>query len=311
VAEHGGRRSRFGAAGRLAFFPARVAARASRGPLETAADEHLVPELSRLIDRALAGDLPEELAHSIAKHRVLERMATEMADSGALDQALESALASDRTGQLVDRVVKSEEMRRAIREVVASREVRDAITEQTAGLAEELFDGIREEAVGFDDRIEQVVRRAHWTARPPFAGVATRAAAFTIDVAAILAIIVGLAALAALFSSVFGTLRPTWLAATLGAIGSYVIAVAYLVLFWHGAGRTPGMHLLHLRVRRPDGRRPSFARALLRAVGTWIAVIPMFAGYVPVLFDERRRGLPDFLAGTEVVYDEPVKLGSG
>jgi hypothetical protein len=37
-----------------------------------------------------------------------------------------------------------------------------------------------------------------------------------------------------------------------------------------------------------------------------IAIVPFFAGYVPVLFDERRRGLPDFLAGTEVVYEDPL-----
>src|SRR5439155_311481 len=57
-------RSRFGAAGRLALFPARAAARATRGPIENAADEHLVPELSRLAERAFASDLPEELARS-------------------------------------------------------------------------------------------------------------------------------------------------------------------------------------------------------------------------------------------------------
>jgi hypothetical protein len=37
-----------------------------------------------------------------------------------------------------------------------------------------------------------------------------------------------------------------------------------------------------------------------------IAIVPFFAGYLPVLFDERRRGLPDFMAGTEVVYDDPL-----
>jgi uncharacterized RDD family membrane protein YckC len=35
-----------------------------------------------------------------------------------------------------------------------------------------------------------------------------------------------------------------------------------------------------------------------------IAIIPLFAGYLPVLFDSRRRGLPDLLAGTVVVYED-------
>jgi hypothetical protein len=35
-----------------------------------------------------------------------------------------------------------------------------------------------------------------------------------------------------------------------------------------------------------------------------LAIVPLFAGYLPVLFDGRRRGLPDYLAQTEVVYDD-------
>ncbi|HET8873073.1 MAG TPA: RDD family protein, partial [Gaiellaceae bacterium] len=54
----------------------------------------------------------------------------------------------------------------------------------------------------------------------------------------------------------------------------------------------------------PRGDPPSLGRSLVRAVGTAIAIIPLFAGYLPVLFDRRRRGLPDFLAGTVVVYDD-------
>jgi uncharacterized RDD family membrane protein YckC len=32
--------------------------------------------------------------------------------------------------------------------------------------------------------------------------------------------------------------------------------------------------------------------------------VPFFLGYLPVLFDARRRGLPDLVAGTEVVYEQ-------
>jgi len=39
-------------------------------------------------------------------------------------------------------------------------------------------------------------------------------------------------------------------------------------------------------------------------LATWISIVPFFAGYLPVLFDARRRGLPDLLAGTEVVYSD-------
>jgi uncharacterized RDD family membrane protein YckC len=295
-----GRRSRFGAAGRFAFFPARVAARASRGPLEAAADEHLVPELSRLIDRALAQSLPEELVHSLVEHRVLERMATEFAESGALDRAVENALASPRTNDLVDRIVNSAEMRRAIREIVSSREVREAVTQQTSGFVDELAGAVRARARRLDDRLDRA-----GTSAAGFAGLASRAAAFSVDAFLILVIFTVVSGFVALISSLVGTLRPAWLAGLLLGGGGALVAGAYLVLFWSAAGKTPGMYLLRLRVRRPAGEAPSVGRALVRAVGTWISIVPFFAGYLPVLFDRRRRGLPDLLAGTEVVYSEP------
>jgi uncharacterized RDD family membrane protein YckC len=295
-----GRRSRLGAAGRFAFFPARVAARASRGPLEAAADEHLVPELSRLIDRALAQSLPEELVHSIVEHRVLERIATEFAASGELDRLVDEALASPRADELVDKIVNSAEMRRAIREIVSSKDVRDAVAQQTAGFAEELAGEVQAGARRLDGRVG---RKQVPTVR--FAGVATRAAALGVDAFLILAIVTIVSGFVAVISSLVGTLRPTWLAGLLLGSGGLLIAAGYLVLFWSSAGRTPGMHLLGLRVRRPSGDPPSVGRSIVRAIGTWISIIPLFAGYLPVLFDARRRGVPDFLAGTEVVYSEP------
>ena len=64
------------------------------------------------------------------------------------------------------------------------------------------------------------------------------------------------------------------------------------------------MRLLRLRVVGPGGEPPSIGRSLVRLVGLVLAIVPLFAGFLPVLFTERRRGLPDFLAGTVVVYDD-------
>ena len=59
------RRSLTDAAGHAALFPARATARVWRGGLEAAADEVLsAPEITRVLYRALAGSLPEELARS-------------------------------------------------------------------------------------------------------------------------------------------------------------------------------------------------------------------------------------------------------
>ena len=57
------------------------------------------------------------------------------------------------------------------------------------------------------------------------------------------------------------------------------------------------------RVRGPDGSPPSIGRSLVRLIGLLLSIVPLFAGFVPVLFTERRRGLADFLAGTVVVYE--------
>ena len=138
-----------------------------------------------------------------------------------------------------------------------------------------------------------------------YAGIATRAAGFGLDAFLILAILTIVSGFIALITSLVGDLRPAWLAGLLLGSGGLFIAVAYFVFFWSSAGRTPGMHLLGLRVRRPSGEPPSVGRSIVRAIGTWISIIPLFAGYIPVLFDARRRGLPDYLAGTEVVYAEP------
>jgi uncharacterized RDD family membrane protein YckC len=297
-------RSRFAAAGRLALSPARAAARASRNQFEAATDDHLLPELSRLADRALAGELPEQLANSIVEHHVLERVATELAAGSALDAALEKALASPRTTELTERLVRSEEMQRALRAIVSSPEIRAALAEQSMGVVEELARDIRRKCRVLDGRIAERLRRHAPGAASGWAGIATRAVAFATDLLAIAAIFALGAGLLALISYLVGGLRPVWLVEALLGSGWALVGSTYLTLFWGGAGRTPGMRLMRIRVRDQHAQSPSFARAFLRTIVTWVSIVPFFLGYVPVLFDARRRGLPDLAARTEVVYDD-------
>jgi uncharacterized RDD family membrane protein YckC len=51
------------------------------------------------------------------------------------------------------------------------------------------------------------------------------------------------------------------------------------------------------------GKPPSVSRACLRLVGLILAILPLFAGFVPVFFDSRRRALQDFIARTIVCYE--------
>jgi uncharacterized RDD family membrane protein YckC len=292
------------AAGRAAFFPARAAARVWRGPLEEAVDEVLsAPEISRVLDRALAGSLPEEIARSLVRHRVLERIAAELATSGELDRLVTAALATPRTLELTDRVLTSDETQRVLRHVASSPELRDAIARQTTGLAEEVVGGVRASAARLDDRAEQVVRRPPRAERPIYGGIATRAIALATDAALTIVVFMSIVGVAALVASLVGSLRPAWLVGALLGSGWLLVVGAYFVLFWSAAGQTPGMRLLRLRILGPEGRPLSVGRSLVRLVGLVLAIVPLFAGFVPVLFTRRRRGLPDLLAGTVVVYD--------
>ena len=215
-----------------------------------------------------------------------------------------AALASPHTAELTDKVLASDETQRALHHVASSPELRDAIARQTTGLAEEVVGGVRASAARLDDRAERVVRRRERVERPIYAGIATRALALATDAAVTTVLFMSVVGVASLVASLVGTLRPAWLAGALLASGWAIIAGSYFVLFWHAAGQTPGMRLLRLRVVGPGGEPPSIGRSLVRLVGLVLAIIPLFAGFLPVLFTERRRGLPDFLAGTVVVYDD-------
>jgi uncharacterized RDD family membrane protein YckC len=107
----------------------------------------------------------------------------------------------------------------------------------------------------------------------------------------------------ALIVSLAGSFHSTWLTGSLLAAGWAVVVLAYFVLFWTTTGQTPGMRLMRLRVLTASGKPPSFWRSLVRFVGLILAIIPLFAGFLPVLFDGRRRALQDYLAGTTVVAE--------
>jgi uncharacterized RDD family membrane protein YckC len=139
--------------------------------------------------------------------------------------------------------------------------------------------------------------------RIPYAGLATRAVALAIDLAlAQLAVAFGLAVLS-LVASLVGELRPAWLVGALLAVGWIVVVGSYLVLFWSVVGQTPGMRAMHVRVVDANGDPPSLGRAIVRFFGLILAIIPLFAGFLPVLVDDRRRGIHDMLARTVVLYD--------
>ena len=108
----------------------------------------------------------------------------------------------------------------------------------------------------------------------------------------------------ALVSSIVGGIGSNWLVAALLGAGWFLVVGAYFVFFWTTVGQTPGLNMMQLRVVDGRGEPPSLGRSIVRMIGLALAIIPVFAGFLPVLFDRRRRALPDYLAGTVVVADQ-------
>jgi uncharacterized RDD family membrane protein YckC len=291
------------AIGGAAAYSARVAARVWRGPLEAAAEELLsTPEVRQVADRTLSSPLPEELGRLLVRHRVVERVVHELVASGELERMLETTLESPESQALVDRVLASPAMSQALERVLSGPEVRSALTSHTASYASQVMGGVRDATTHADSRLSVGARRSPAS---PFAGVASRGFALVVDAFVVVAVTTLVGAATALVAAVVGGLRPESLAQALLALATVAIAVGYFVLFWATAGQTPGMRLMRVRVlSNKDGSQLTSWQAFLRTLGLGLAIIPCFLGFVPALFDRRRRALPDYLAGTVVVYDE-------
>ena len=228
---------------------------------------------------------------------MVERVLASPRTERLIGDAIERALASD----AIHRVITSPEFEHLLTETMSSPAVRSAIAEQTGPGRRR--DGHSTRASRHADRR---ARSTCGTRRPaaPYAGVATRGAALLLD--ALLANIVFLigAASSRSIASLAGGFHRGWVLDSIAAAGWALVQIVYFVGYWSTVGRTPGMHLMGVRVRDRRGRHPGFLRSFVRLVGLWLAIAIAFLGFVPALFDRRRRGLQDFLAGTEVVYDD-------
>lgn len=269
-------------------------------------------------------------------HRYEERGRQQMARweaIGRTEEARSRAVAEASFGGLVQRSVSdltgSEQVQVLIQQVVEK---------QSTGLLEEIVEEFRERMVSLDVVLDRrtrratppapAFRRAYLRGRPllaavphaemtlagQYAGFISRTAAFLIDVV-LLMIALSLAttfanALVGLFNleTLLGrfmaadTFTGALTAAIAGLAGALFVSV-YGIIAWSVNGETLGHALLGLRVVRADGRRLSFGRSFMRLVGAYISGLAFFLGFLWALFDGRRQGWHDKLAGTVVVYD--------
>ncbi len=137
-----------------------------------------------------------------------------------------------------------------------------------------------------------------------YAGAVSRLLAWVIDaftVGAIYALLLGLLQLA--IEVVTGqTFEPSniysWLAATMFVLWSLL----YFAFPWAMSGKTVGMAVLGVQVRRADGSLLNGKRAILRIVTLPLSFLLLGIGLIMGLFQREKRCLHDFIADTVVIY---------
>jgi uncharacterized RDD family membrane protein YckC len=308
-------------AGRVAILPLRIAgrlagtSRVDRATGVLGADGKAASAQGRAlvesaVDRTLAGPLPDQVAQKLVEHHVVERIVADVMKQIDLDALVTQVLADERTHEQFERVLANPALERlaataveskltgeVVEKLLGSSEVHAALTRQTTSMAGELIGRIRARLRHLDERF---LPRASPDAEVSYGGIATRTVALTTDaLLAQLAVLV-LGGVIAVIASLVGGFGSNWLVDTLVAVGWFVVVAAYFVFFWAVAGQTPGMSLMHLGVTDARGDPPSFVRSGIRFVGLVLSIALLFTGFLPILFDARRRGLADFLAGTTV-----------
>ena len=95
-------------------------------------------------------------------------------------------------------------------------------------------------------------------------------------------------------------------------IFGYVLPAVIVIVFWVYKSATPGkMATKLIIVDAQTGGKPSTRQFIIRYVGYYLAMLPLFLGIIWVGFDKRKQGWHDMLAGTVVLrstHPEPVKF---
>jgi uncharacterized RDD family membrane protein YckC len=143
-------------------------------------------------------------------------------------------------------------------------------------------------------------------AAPRFAGLVTRTIAIVIDLLLIDAAALVVTGAVLLLESVFAPSRNhRTLAVAVGGALFFVWVVSYFVTFWTTTGQTPGSRVMQIRLTRADGTCLGTWGALVRLAGMVVS-LPLFWGYLPILWTARRRTAFDLVADTVVSVVPPL-----
>ncbi len=139
----------------------------------------------------------------------------------------------------------------------------------------------------------------------PYAGRGARLIAFIIDWI-IVGFIVG-----AFYVVGFNILSGHFLWLTFdggSTIGMAVMVVGFVIgffwrpWFWSHGGQTPGYRITKMQViRAADGDDLSFVTGIVRLIGYAVDAVVFMLGFIWILFDAKRQGWHDKMAGTVVI----------
>jgi len=268
--------------------------------VEAAAEEAMVATVEseaveRALKRVLNGPVVEDAVHGALESDAVKRALIEALDSEMVDEVWRRMLASEETQRLVERIAEAPE-------------IRAAISAQSVGFVEDIGHTIGDTTRRLDGVIERFARRLVFRKQrsepTERAGALTRALAFGLDLLIVNLAFSGLAVVAALIDSFFAGGGRGVSGAALALSGTLWIALAgvYLVVFWSLAAQTPGMRFVGIKLG-VDGHGLAPRKSVKRLAGLLLAAVPFGLGFLGVLFDERRRGWQDRLAGVDVLYE--------
>jgi uncharacterized RDD family membrane protein YckC len=98
-----------------------------------------------------------------------------------------------------------------------------------------------------------------------------------------------------------------WESAYVGAwdiVLSYILPAIAVIAFWVYRSATPGKMMLKMKiVDAKTGGKLSVRQSIVRYLGYYVAILPLFLGLIWVGIDKKKRGLHDKMAGTVVIKD--------
>ncbi len=80
-----------------------------------------------------------------------------------------------------------------------------------------------------------------------------------------------------------------------------IVYIGYFIYFYGTSGQTLGKKMLNIKVVSTDGTPLTYKKGLLRVIGYIIASIPIYIGFIWMLFDENKQNWEDKIANTYVV----------